>query len=207
MNIKFIIMQILKNNIRVQIERAALKLFAARGFDCTTMAEIAAMAGISTGNMYRYHGNKEELLYALIHESFVEKCLQMLRQKIDLAMGMNAKQIAASREFRKSNAALLKFILDNRQKLLILLRGCSGTRWHNFRTVAQQTVIEKAGDYFAGIQTRSDARPDPVLLTGIYDNLINVTITILGSEGSRKDCRQSLIGLMKYHQSGLAALC
>ena len=200
-------MQVLKNNVRIQIERAALKLFAAHGFDCTTMAEIAALAGISTGNLYRYHSNKEELLYALIPESFVESCLQMLRQKIDLAMGMNAKQIAASHEFRKSNATLLKFILDNRQKLLILLRGCSGTRWHDFRAAARQTVIEKAGDYFAGIQTRSDARPDHVLLTGIYENLTNVTITILGSESSRKACRQSLIGLLKYHQAGLAALC
>ena len=200
-------MQILKNNIRVQIERAALMLFAAHGFDCTTMAEIAAVAGISTGNLYRYHSNKEELLYALIPESFVENCLQMLRQKIDLAMGMNAKQIAVSQKFRKSNVALLKFILDNRQKLLILLRGCSGTRWQDFRTVAQQTIIEKAGDYFAGIKVRSDARPDPVLLTGIYENLMNVTITILGSESSRKACRLSLIRLMKYHQSGLAALC
>lgn len=200
-------MQILKNNIRVQIERAALKLFAARGFACTTMAEIAALAGISTGNLYRYHSNKEELLYALVPESFVENCLLMLRQKFDLAMGMNAQQIAVSQKFRRSNAALLKFILDNRQKLLILLRGCSGTRWHDFRAAARQTVIEKAGDYFNGIKTRYDASPDPVLLTGIYENLINVTITILGSESSRKACRQSLIGLLKYHQAGLAALC
>lgn len=200
-------MQILKNNIRVQIERAALQLFAARGFDCTTMAEIAAMAGISTGNLYRYHSNKEELLYALVSESFVESCLQMLRLKFDLAMGMSAKQIAASHEFRKSNAALLKFILDNRQKLLILLRGCKGSRWQNFRAAAQQMITDKAGDYFAGIQTRSSTRPDPVLLAGIYENLINVTITILGSESSRKDCRQSLIGLLTYHQAGLAALC
>jgi len=200
-------MQILKNNIRVQIERAALKLFAARGFDCTTMAEIAALAGISTGNLYRYHSNKEELLYALVPESFVENCLLMLRQKFDLTRGMNAKQIAASQEFKKSNVALLKFILDNRQKLLILLRGCSGTRWHNFRAAAQQTIIEKAGDFFAGVLTRSDARPDPILLTGIYENLINITVTILGSESSRKACRHSLIGLLKYHQAGLSALC
>lgn len=200
-------MQILKNNIRVQIERAALKLFSTRGFDRTTMAEIAVLAGISTGNLYRYHSNKEELLCALVPESFVENCLQMLRQKFDLARGMNAKQVAASQEFKKSNVALLKFILDNRQKLLILLRGCSGTRWHNFRAAAQQTIIEKAGDYFAAALTRSDARPAPVLLTGIYENLINVTITILGSESNREACRQSLIGLLKYHQAGLAALC
>ena len=200
-------MQILKNNIRVQIERSAMQLFAARGFDLTTMAEIAVLAGISTGNLYRYHSNKEELLYALIPESFVESCLQMLRQKIELAMGMNAKQVAASREFRKSNAALLKFILDNRQRLLILLRGCKGSRWQDFRATTRQMITEKAGNYFAGIQTRSETRPDPVLLNGIYENLINITITILGSDGSRKACRQAVVGLLKYHQAGLAALC
>ncbi len=207
MNYKFIIMQILKNTVRLQIERAALHLFAAQGYDRTTMAEIATMAGVSTGNLYRYHNTKEELLYTLIPASFVEGCLLTLQQKIDLVKGMSSAQIAASKEFKKGNLAFLKFLLDNRQKLLILMRGCSSTKWADFRKTAQQTVIDKVIEHVASLQTRSNTLPDHVLLTGIYENLISITVSILASGSSRKDCRKALVGLMSYHQRGLSAFC
>lgn len=200
-------MQILKNAIRLQIERAALRLFAAQGYDRTTMAEIASMAGVSTGNLYRYHSNKEELLYTLIPESFVGGCLLALQQKIVLVKGMSSARVAASKEFKKSNLAFLKFLLDNRLKLLILMRGCNGTKWADFRKTAQQAVIDKVIEHIASLQKRSNTFPDNVLLTGIYENLINITISILASDSSRVDCRKALVGLMSYHQRGLSAFC
>jgi len=55
---------------RAAIVEAALALFRERGYEATTMREIAARAGVSTGNAYYYFGSKEELIqefYATSH--------------------------------------------------------------------------------------------------------------------------------------------
>jgi TetR/AcrR family transcriptional regulator, repressor of fatR-cypB operon len=47
------------------IEAAALELFVERGFDGTTVPEIAKRAGVGTGTLYLYHASKDDLLNAL----------------------------------------------------------------------------------------------------------------------------------------------
>jgi AcrR family transcriptional regulator len=47
---------------RAAIVDAALRLFRERGFQRTTMREVAAEAGVSTGNAYYYFRSKEELV-------------------------------------------------------------------------------------------------------------------------------------------------
>jgi AcrR family transcriptional regulator len=49
---------------RERIVDAALKLFRERGFDETTMRDIAAAAGVATGAAYYYFRSKEELVMA-----------------------------------------------------------------------------------------------------------------------------------------------
>ncbi len=50
---------------RERILNAALHLFAEKGFDETTMRDIAAAAGMATGAAYYYFRSKEELVMAL----------------------------------------------------------------------------------------------------------------------------------------------
>ncbi|MDX6739350.1 TetR/AcrR family transcriptional regulator [Actinocorallia sp. A-T 12471] len=50
---------------RQQIVGAAAALFAERGFDRTTTAEICAAAGMSSGNLFHYFPNKRAILHAL----------------------------------------------------------------------------------------------------------------------------------------------
>ena len=47
---------------RDQIVRAAVKLFAEQGYYTTTIQEIARAAGISTGLVYQYFGDKDDVL-------------------------------------------------------------------------------------------------------------------------------------------------
>lgn len=55
-----------------RIERAALQLFAAKGFEGTGIREIADRAGLSTAALYHYMGSKDELLVAFMVESMTE---------------------------------------------------------------------------------------------------------------------------------------
>ena len=51
---------------------AALKLFAEKGYDATSIDKIAKEAGISKGLLYSYFKSKEELLQVLITDLLVE---------------------------------------------------------------------------------------------------------------------------------------
>jgi AcrR family transcriptional regulator len=46
-----------------RLERAALELFDERGFDRTTVAQIAKRAGLNERSFYRYFGDKREVLF------------------------------------------------------------------------------------------------------------------------------------------------
>lgn len=51
---------------KAKIERAALSLFAQRGVDGVSVKELAAHAGISDGNLYRYYPSKYKLAETLM---------------------------------------------------------------------------------------------------------------------------------------------
>jgi len=48
---------------KAEIERVALEMFAARGFDTTTVEEVAAAAGISRRTFFRYFPSKNDILW------------------------------------------------------------------------------------------------------------------------------------------------
>lgn len=60
---------------------SALALFSERGFNTTTMEEIAERAGIATGTVYLYVRNKEDILEKLF-DRFYEIYAGRLEQKI-----------------------------------------------------------------------------------------------------------------------------
>ena len=56
-------------NARPKIERAALQLFISEGVDAATTREIADVAGVSEGALYRHYKGKDDLALALFLET------------------------------------------------------------------------------------------------------------------------------------------
>ena len=71
-----------------QISEAALKLFARKGYHNTTIRDIARLSNISTGSVYDYIKNKEDILFLVSQNFFgnlkkeVERALQGLRDPL-----------------------------------------------------------------------------------------------------------------------------
>jgi AcrR family transcriptional regulator len=51
-------------NARGRLEQAALELYRARGFESTTVADIAARAGLTERTFFRHYSDKREVLFA-----------------------------------------------------------------------------------------------------------------------------------------------
>jgi AcrR family transcriptional regulator len=82
-------MQKLKENIRQKILQSAAAEFNEKGFDHASMRRIAAQAGITPGNIYRYFKNKKTLLTAVLQPIMTE-INRALLESTDGKMDMNA---------------------------------------------------------------------------------------------------------------------
>jgi AcrR family transcriptional regulator len=87
-----------KRATRDALARAALELFVERGYDETTLAEIAEAAGVSTRTIFAYFPSKEDLLFSTL-ETMSDALAQALA---DRPAGTDA--LTALREFILSSA-------------------------------------------------------------------------------------------------------
>lgn len=74
-----------KAETRGRLLAAARKLFAAQGFEQTTIRDIASDADTALGSFYNYFRTKEEVLAALIEEALGEQLnlLEQRQRKVD----------------------------------------------------------------------------------------------------------------------------
>ncbi len=67
---------------RATLIEAAGKLFVEKGYDATTMDEIAAAASFAKGTLYHYFANKAELLQVL-REAFKKEVMRRIRSRVE----------------------------------------------------------------------------------------------------------------------------
>jgi AcrR family transcriptional regulator len=67
---------------RATLTAAAVKLFAEKGYEATTMDEIAAAAGFAKGTLYHYFANKADLLQVL-REGFEKEVMRRIRSRVE----------------------------------------------------------------------------------------------------------------------------
>lgn len=106
---------------RDEIIAAARRLFDQQGVDATTMADIAAAAGISPPTVFNYFGSKDGVLIALISEGTTEAREQdrnlHWRERVDLGellvgfflrVSLRTLEIADKRVWRYAEAAAIR---------------------------------------------------------------------------------------------------
>ena len=98
---------------REQLLDVGRRLFAERGFEGTSIEEIAAQAGVSKPVVYEHFGGKEGL-YAVVVDREVDRLLTMATTLLD---GDNTVT-----KFEAAAVRLLKYIEDNADGFRILVR-------------------------------------------------------------------------------------
>ena len=55
---------------KTKVERAAVELFAAKGVDGVSIGEVASLAGVSQGALYRHYPGKDDLARTLFTTAY-----------------------------------------------------------------------------------------------------------------------------------------
>lgn len=100
---------------RQEILDAAIKLFSERGFEKTTVDEIAARANVGKGTIYLYFENKEQIFLAVIKEGMSE----INRQFEEI---LTRKDFDFQKQLRELIYTHLKFVEDHHEFYRIFLK-------------------------------------------------------------------------------------
>lgn len=203
--------QVLKDEVKEAIRRAALEVFVAKGFAAATMAEIARAAGASTGNVYRYFEGKGALLEAAVPPEVARAITRLLRERVQAyaapiegAPGPSPHALASER--------LLAFTVAHRRETAFLLsRAAEGSRYEGFAAHTVELLVGLALPYVcparpakAGAARRAEVTR--FVLTRIYENLVGTTARILAETADEATIRAAVDAYGRYHLAGLIAL-
>ena len=95
-----------EKEVRTRIIKSARKLFLRNGFDSTTIRQIVKQAGVTTGSIYHFFKNKEEILGIIVGEAFDHSTNQAddiagdsadAVYRFTLEIGLQFKMVARSR--------------------------------------------------------------------------------------------------------------
>jgi len=151
-------------NARGRLEQAALDLFAERGYESTTVAEIAERAGLTERTFFRYFADKREVLFSgsggltdVLATRVAEAPASL--PPIEVAVGALAEAGAAyleeRREFSRRRQAVIATNPELRERELIKLARMASTLADALRGrgVAEPTATLAAEAAIAAFKT------------------------------------------------------
>src|ERR1043165_7635156 len=131
--------------VKAKVERAAIELFAARGVDGVSIGDIAALAGVSQGALYRHYPSKEDLASSLFRTAYLRMGgeLDAIRaQSPDLMTRLGA-MVAHFCALYDGDPALFRFMLLTQHGLLPRIASGSRTPVDAVADLVRDAIAEK----------------------------------------------------------------
>lgn len=160
-------MQILKSDIRSRILEAARQLFGAKGYSKTSMREIAAEAGVGTGNLYNYFIGKDELF-----RETVRPVLEAMEVMLDEHHGIRGEDIMAMKSENYLRSCIDEYValINNHRELMrILLFKAQGSSLEHYREDFTDRSTEVVKVWFSTMQAKH-----PEINTSVSDFIIHL---------------------------------
>jgi len=126
---------------REEIEREAMRLFTARGFDATTVDDIAAAAGIGRRTFFRYFGSKNDVVWGRFDEG-----LARLRERLAAAPLDRPLADVLREAIVEFNALPTEQVAVHRQRMTLIL-GVDSLQAHSTLMYAEWRRV--VADYVA----------------------------------------------------------
>ena len=131
-----------KQQTRAKIERVALQLFAERGYDQTTLADIAEAADISPRTIFAYFESKEDILFC-DEPSMYERLAQTLNDRPPGATTVDAlREFISAIDESDEQTKLRKRIIGANEGLRLSERGRSAA----IEQLITESIAKDLGD-------------------------------------------------------------
>jgi TetR/AcrR family fatty acid metabolism transcriptional regulator len=133
---------------KAQILSAAAKVFAAKGYDRATIADIAREAGIAEGSIYNYFKNKQDLLVSLPRQ-LIEPTIEATRARV--SMTSFAESSPPEEILRGIAQNLISIIQKNAHVIRALVSALPNVKQPLREKYLQQVILYATGllkDYF-----------------------------------------------------------
>ena len=121
----------------------SLKLFLEKGFESTTMREIAANAGLAPGAAYYHFASKESLIFDFYENSYeshlpqVDEILAKEKALKDRLAGVVAAHIKVAEPYKDISKALFKTAIDPDQEISPFSQASKPLRDKNIAIMSQ----------------------------------------------------------------------
>ncbi len=152
---------------RAEVVLGAAAVFAQRGYDQTTVPELAEALGLAAGSLYHYFGSKEQLLRAI--------CDQLMDPLLERAEALLAEPREPAEQLRALVRLWVEHVIDHRDHMLVFQQERHviehGAAWRGVR--ASRKAFERLAEdalAAAGAGTAPDRRLALSALLGMVNH-------------------------------------
>jgi AcrR family transcriptional regulator len=135
-------MQVLKEEVKEKIKKAATYEFEKNGYQKTSMRSIALRTKLTVGNLYHYFKNKDDLFNVIIQPAF-----QKIYQFIDEFARVKESGLFEKKQkdnfIKTFEESLIRIYIQHRAELVILLNGSKGSQMGNAREQIIYLIAER----------------------------------------------------------------
>jgi AcrR family transcriptional regulator len=200
--------QVPKPHVRDAFVAAAAQTFATLGFEATTMADVAARAQSSVGNLYKYFGGKQQLFDAAVPAELVRELTRRTRARMRaLGSAKDVRQLASDAEYHALAGDLLDYCLAHRAAVVVVLARAEGTPFAAFSGDFVEKLSAWALDYAR--RAYPALQPSPRLLFVLrraYRSFLAAIAEALQAFPDEAEARAVIALLTAHHQGGLKHL-
>ena len=185
---------------RERILRAAIRVFARKGFYATRVSEIAKAAGVADGTIYLYFKNKDDVLVS-IFEDGIGRLLLALREE-------TAGELSASERIERAielQLGLLEGRRDLAEVITVNLRQ-SSKLMKQYGAPLFNEYIDFLASIVADGQRAGELRQDVsprIVARGLWGALDGVAMTWALADGEAPTLRRAAKELATIHLEGL----
>jgi AcrR family transcriptional regulator len=181
--------QVLKDEIRENILKAALQEFYEKGYKSAAMREIASKAKIPTGLIYSYYKNKESLFNAVLYPVLY-----------DWERVLTAKDNGHSEEIyglSKAETECLLNLFEHRRECIILFDKSEGTQYEQEKDRFIEAIEEHLNKH------KKDTDMDGIFIHIIANNFVDGLMQVMYHYKGKEWAIMILHKLSEMYLSGI----
>ena len=172
-------MQRLKDDVRKSIITSSKKLFIEKGFNETSISDIAKNAGISTGNIYRYFLTKQKILDEILSE--IEKELIEFLDMLTNSYSLDIHETTYNELFEK----MISLSNEKNEELNILFKCENQVQFIVFKQKMLDIFLKKINIILKSLNF--DANIDSTLCSALSIAVFNGILQIIKDNSGNTD--------------------